>query len=370
MDPASRPPSSEPPTGANPPRFFEAAHAVLSTNELLCEIIGRPPLEDVVVTTGVCRTWRNALKASVAIQQALFLIPAGIQEITTTTKCLSMRVEDIPRKQYAVIGEPHPWTARICGKLSARGHQTTIHMLVFGHPAGTWREMFITQPPTKALELSFYGSVVPRPKTPDGYISCYKKYVPYNCAEGIKLGPLHDFIELALQGRAMPSFATMLVPNGFFAKRSFSVSSRYNRWWQVHNGEVHRRIQPPNNVIDITGDVTDTEDHQMPVWPKSEFKPHTRITYHSEDDSNDGNDSHDSHDSDDGNDDDENDSNDSDNGGDVTGTDDHQTPVWPKPELEPYTSSHYQSDHGNDGDNDDEDDDEGNHEDDHEEGEW
>jgi hypothetical protein len=280
MDPASEPSSGpQTPTSATPRRFYEAAHAVLNTNELICEIIGRLPLEDIVVTTGVCRTWRNALKGSVAIQQALFLVPANIQEITTTTKCLSMRIEDIPRRQYAIIGEPHPWTARICGRMYAsvtpswsRDYGSTDEpMLDVEHPAGNWREMFITQPPIKALELSLFVKPKFTQTHPNPYISSHKEHVPYNRAEGIKLGPLYDFIALTLQAwdNHNHSVVTMIVPDGFFSKRSFSVTSRYNRWWEVRNGKVHRRIQPPNNMIDITGDVTDTDDHenQKPFLP-------------------------------------------------------------------------------------------------------
>jgi hypothetical protein len=222
MDTASNPPSSEPqtPTSATPPRSYEAAHAVWNTNELICEIIGYLPLEDIVVTTGVCRTWRNALKGNKSIQRALFLVPAGIQEITTTTKCLSKRVEDIPRKQYAIIGEPHPWTARICGKMFgsttpiwSRVYETTKEpILDFEHPAGTWRGMFVTQPPIKALELSFLVKSV----SIANHRSRYHIEVPYNCAEGIKLGPLYDFIALTLQAYDNHSVVTVYVQMASF----------------------------------------------------------------------------------------------------------------------------------------------------------
>ena len=287
MDTASNPPSSEPqtPTSATPPKSYEAAHAVLNTNELICEIIGYLPLEDIVVTTGVCRTWRNALKGNKSIQRALFLVPAGIQEITTTTKCLSKRVEDIPRKPYAIIGEPHPWTARICGKMFgsttptwSRVYEATKEpILDLEHLAVTWRGMFVTQPPIKALELSFFVGSISIKKHPNRYISSHKEHVPYKCAEGIKLGPLYDFIALTLKVWDNDSFVTMIVPDGFFSKRSFSVTSRYSRWWEVRNGKVHRRIQPPNNMIDLTGDVSDAEvsNRQSYVWPairKSRYK--------------------------------------------------------------------------------------------------
>jgi hypothetical protein len=144
-------------------------------------------------------------------------------------------------------------------------------MLDVEHPAGNWREMFITQPPIKALELSLFVKPKFTQTHPNPYISSHKEHVPYNCAEGIKLGPLYDSIALTLQAwdNHNHSVFTMIVLDGFFSKRSFSVTSRYNRWWEVRNGKVHRRIQPPHNMIDITGDVSDAEvsNRQSYVWP-------------------------------------------------------------------------------------------------------
>jgi hypothetical protein len=269
MDPASNPPSSALPTpiSATPPRSYEAAHAVLNTNELICEIIGRLPLEDIVVTTGVCRTWRNVLKGNKSIQRALFLVPADIQEITTSTECLSMRVEDIPREQYAIVAEPNPYTARICGQMHALIEGPTTWeeecrredapLQKFEHPHGTWRNMFVTQPPVEIL-----------------YVSCYAGGQAFSrrfeCEEGVTLGKLHRFIELNLRAYRRPSVVISFTPRGFFPERSLSVRGPYNRWWEVRNGRVHRRIQPPNNMIDITGDITDTDDDQMPVSPQPE----------------------------------------------------------------------------------------------------
>lgn len=52
-----------PPTEPISPRWHRAAHAVLSTNELLCNIIARLPLQDIVAATGICKAWRNAVAA-------------------------------------------------------------------------------------------------------------------------------------------------------------------------------------------------------------------------------------------------------------------------------------------------------------------
>jgi hypothetical protein len=260
-DPSSRLAQSS--TSASPPTSHEAAYAVLNTNELLCEIIGRLPLHDIVITTGVCRAWRNALKASVAIQQAMFLAPADVREITTTTKCLSLHVKDIPRGHHAIVAELNPYTTRICGQMhgftdppwtSDYGHGNAPPQR-FEHPHGTWRNMFVTQPSVETLQVSFYT-----------HCQLYSvSAVSFSCDEGITLGKLHAFIESIAYQR--PYVVTSLTPQGLFPSRSLSVEGGYNRWWEVRKGKVHRRIEPPNNLIDVTGDVSNADDDgpQMPV---------------------------------------------------------------------------------------------------------
>jgi hypothetical protein len=78
------------------------------------------------------------------------------------------------------------------------------------HPAGTWRGMFVTQPPIKALELSFLLKSISIANHRSRYHNFHKE-VPYNCAEGIKLGPLYDFIALNLQAYDNHSVVTVYV---------------------------------------------------------------------------------------------------------------------------------------------------------------
>ena len=103
-NPSPTKPQSSATTDTTPPTIYKAAHAVLNTNELLCEIISHLPLESIVATTGVCKTWRAALKASAAIQQALFLAPTNISRITTTKADFPKRVEAIPGERYVPRG--------------------------------------------------------------------------------------------------------------------------------------------------------------------------------------------------------------------------------------------------------------------------
>jgi hypothetical protein len=79
------------------------------------------------------------------------------------------------------------------------------------------------------------------------------------------LGKLHAFIESIAYQR--PYVVTSFTPQGLFPSHSPSVEGGYNRWWEVRKGKVHRRIEPPSNLIDVTGDVSDADDDspKMPV---------------------------------------------------------------------------------------------------------
>jgi hypothetical protein len=253
-DPSSRLAQSS--TSATPLTSHEAAYAVLNTNELLCEIIGRLPLHDIVNTTGVCRAWRNALKASVAIQQAMFLTPADVQEITTTTKCLSLRVSDIPvhsmpSSQNQIRTLPGSVVrcmgSRALWARTMKFQYENAPLQKFDHPHGTWRNMFLTQPPVKILQVTLWAGR-----------SLFRR--SFSCDEGITLGKLHAFNVSTLHGNRRPFVVTSSTPQGWFPERSLSVKDRFNRWWEVRKGKVHRRIEPPNNLIDVTGDVSDADD--------------------------------------------------------------------------------------------------------------
>jgi hypothetical protein len=198
---ASDPPSSE-------PQFYEAAHAVLNTNELLCEIISRLPLQDIIAATGVCKTWHFALKASrttLAVKQALFLLPTSIRQITTTTKDIPKRVEDIPRKPhgvYAVVGEVNPFFARMCNPLFSVNadyvsqFQTMSQRRNFEHPAGHWREMLITQPPTSHVSVSLCPNSMFSNSRPWMHVLPDREQSDsLRCDEGLPMGQVYDLIE-------------------------------------------------------------------------------------------------------------------------------------------------------------------------------
>lgn len=54
---------------------YHAAHAVFGTNELLCDIVGRLPLKDIVIITGICKTWLYSRPCSSPQQPSATLRP-------------------------------------------------------------------------------------------------------------------------------------------------------------------------------------------------------------------------------------------------------------------------------------------------------
>jgi hypothetical protein len=263
---ASDPPSSE-------PQFYEAAHAVLYTNELLCELIGYLPLEDIVIATGVCKTWRSA-HASVAIQQALFLAPRDVRWITTITEYLPTCVEDIPRKNYAVIGELNTSLARIFSREvfydsyrsgSRPGHSgttcTSPRESSGHHPFGLWRDMFVTQPPTTHLRFCLYSSEqfwLKMESTQDYFGMDCEGIYPFECDEGIRMGQLHDLIESKVQAHQGKKVAVRLIMSGFHPLYQ-PYSDYLDQCWEVRKGEAVRVILPLDDWAPVDDEPWDTD---------------------------------------------------------------------------------------------------------------
>jgi hypothetical protein len=249
MAPASDSSSSGPrsPTSATPlPNFYEAAHAVLNTNELICEIIGYLPLEDIVATTGVCRTWRYALKGSLAIQQALFLVTTDIRRIATNTQDFPERVEDIHRRSYRVVGELNLFLARICGpmlshydhrrKISASQLGTMSPRESFEHPAGLWRDMLITQPPISYVRVCLHRREF------KVFVPLREKSYSSQCDEGIRMGQIYDLIESKAKAPQTQFAIRVFMPD---FHQEYKHSDLYHSWdWEVRKGEVVRPLPP------------------------------------------------------------------------------------------------------------------------------
>ena len=206
-----------------------AAHAVLNTNELLCDIITRLKFKDVFAATAVCQTWRKALKDNLAIQQALFLALVEVRDILSEVDCLSMSLEDIPRNKYTIVGERHThlpdtWTAG-----SPIYDYELRQMPIFKRPFGVWADMFVTQPPIKTVTVSM--------RLP--WVRLYKalrdEQVDFECDTGVKLGGLHEFCRSLLQSNPKAnrvSLSYRFEEKGYFGR------------WEVRNGKVVRQTRP------------------------------------------------------------------------------------------------------------------------------
>lgn len=162
-----------------------AAHAVIFTPELLCNIIASLPLEDIVASTGVCHFWRNAAAADPAVQKALFLDPEQVSRTLLLETELDRAFEHwslehkpgaaIPQEWCYTIGKLHPFLHRICGVANTREFIDPQREMVnkeftpdFDHREGTWQHMFVSQPPCRHIdiqieqrwgmgEVNFYG---------------------------------------------------------------------------------------------------------------------------------------------------------------------------------------------------------------------
>lgn len=209
----------QPPTQTSFPKWHRPAHAVLSTNELLCNIIAHLPLEDIVAATGICKSWRNAMAADLAVQQALFLKPVELSEVLVETRQLLAlgESETIDIDRCTVVGQLNPFAEKMCGSIkfrAAQSHKLALprydwrgcfqeRLTVSGdlHPKGIWRDMFITQPPCIRVHVKIYEL---RTQDIDGFYvysgmqtvvdEVNEELNLVECSDGVKLGDLYDYI--------------------------------------------------------------------------------------------------------------------------------------------------------------------------------
>lgn len=186
-----------------------AAHAVLFTPELLCNIISQLPLADIVTTTGVCHFWRSAVAADLPLQKALFLQPEEVRRVLVFQMLWGKRRfaevfseyhpgDVIPKAWCYTIGEIHPFLRRICGLVNTYiGNQfaTRSRKLVndgftpdFRHPDGRWRDMFISQPPCRSIDITMLP----------GWAPGFLHVSGLDNKDGIRLGELYDTITSCL----------------------------------------------------------------------------------------------------------------------------------------------------------------------------
>jgi hypothetical protein len=268
MDPASEQPEDLPQALTNmastemasSDSHQAAANAILNTNELLCDIIIRLPLEDIVVATGVCQTWRKALKNNAAIQQALFLAPVEISDIRMTQSgaaavYLPTSPEDIPRPDYMIIGKYHTRIKEHSNIKAAQRSVTAFELLssrpLSKHPNGSWREMFVSQPPIKSVTINTFAPSTELRSYTDAW-----KSKDFGCETGVKMGELHDFCQSALQSNP-PVVDAFLVVAGFITHDVVIMTSGGR--WEVRNGKVCRQTRPL--LIELPHEGSDEGDY-------------------------------------------------------------------------------------------------------------
>ena len=221
----------------------QAAHAVFNTNELLCDIVVRLPFEDVVTATNVCKTWRKALKESLAIRQVMFLAPVEISDIVSEVDCLSMNVKDIPCEKYSVVGKVHSSVPD--GWTPMNIFDTGFFKPMCSRPFGVWADMFVTQPPSKTFSVTLRLA------------NHHDLKLDFACETGVKMGELHDFCRSSFesQGQAMGS---TVAPESFTQEKY--TKDRIGGRWEVRDGKVCRQTQPRLAERPEEDDSDDEED--------------------------------------------------------------------------------------------------------------
>lgn len=211
------------------PTPYSATHRVLSTTELLCNIAAHLPLKDMLTAAAVCRDWRGALAADPTIQQALFLKPRKICEVIANNHHILNLERQIPIQECTIIGELNPWVSGICGPINLRYSTYPSVNLHFLHRGGLWREMFVSQPPCKAIAVSIHSFAL-RGHTQD---------VELQQEAGIRMGELFDFVHE--QMRYYPECRGSVSHVKKFSTEEYARDAPYaTTRCEVRNGEVCR----------------------------------------------------------------------------------------------------------------------------------
>jgi hypothetical protein len=162
MAPSNEPHHSEVenlPDAASPTNY-QAAHHVLSTNELLCKIIAHLPLKDVFIAAAVCRGWREAIAAEPTIQHALSLKPRDVHEVIAEDVYILDLEHPMPMQKCSIIGEVNPWASDIYGHVHG-DPSSSLHPSInteFLHRGGLWREKANPSCRTSTLRRSIHVS--------------------------------------------------------------------------------------------------------------------------------------------------------------------------------------------------------------------
>ena len=219
-----------PPDTASP-TTSGAAHRVFSTTELLCSIAAHLPPKDVLTTGTVCRDWRAALAADPTIQEALFLKPREIREVFAHDLDILDLQSPVFIQECTIIGDVNPWISEILGPVYGLFSVYPFINAEFQSRGGLWREMFVTQPPCKAVNVSTLSSFL------------LDQHIVFEREAGIKMGELYDFIEEEI--RDCPDRRETLNIRDFYSEAFSRFPPHATTRCMVRNGEVCRPAQLP-----------------------------------------------------------------------------------------------------------------------------
>ena len=232
----------------------QAAHAVLNTNELLCNIIVRMPRENIALAACVCRSWRNALKADLAIQQMLWRASTGIRQIETKLDCLGMRIQDMLSDKFDIMVDINPYMDKICNEPQPwrpRDDVRIVGRLLFNPPPkleiGALAQEFITQPPINAVRTVVY----PGAHLVDYNILYHSPVQRFLLKSngGVTMGKLANLIQSKRRQHGGTTVTIVSIPPGFKSLCDPRAISRGTRRWEVRNGKVHSQIQTPARYL-------------------------------------------------------------------------------------------------------------------------
>jgi len=219
----------------------QAAHAVLFTNELLCDIIARLRIQDVVSATGTCKFWREALKNNRRIQEALFLKPKEVSQVICENELINDLEHSIEISDCLVIGTFHPCFRSFFWDISQtrNGLRSSGVLSQLIRPG---REVFISQPPCKIV------TVKANPKHP-----CERAKIVR--ATGVTFGDLYDWFRAEFPDDNDLVIAWITVPD--HADESNMPCERFTSRCEVRAGEVCRPTGLPLRVEPSDSDSSD-----------------------------------------------------------------------------------------------------------------
>lgn len=150
-----------------------ASSTVLEIPELLEAVLKPVGTIDLARARRVCHFWKNTVDRSILLQQALYLAPSPDFDNPSDDRCKYL---------------PHVLFAWKSPKYSSSQWAFSGVNLV-GLSDGTWRKMFVSQPPVKIMLLTYSG---------EEPVGSYASAMIIRDGAGITLGALADSLQLFL----------------------------------------------------------------------------------------------------------------------------------------------------------------------------